>query len=123
MEADTGASVSVMSYEDYTKILGNRKLEPTKQKLHTYTGYKIEVKGQIMVNVQHQNDRQLLPLIIIKADKYARPLMGRDWLSALKIEWWNLLSEGQYSIQGISLEELKKNYAEIFSEQLIGVKV
>lgn len=118
MELDTGASVSVMNVTVYNTHFKHIKLIPVERKLHAYTGAQLDIAGKIEVNVDYEGQKALLPIFVINADKYAPPLLGRDWLHVIKLDWHQLLPSGQYTIRADSVEKLKDKYSDIFQPEL-----
>ena len=57
----------------------------TKAKLSTYTGELIAVAGTADVTVEHNGQRVELPLIVTCGK--GPSLLGRNWLSVLKLDW------------------------------------
>ncbi|XP_049519491.1 uncharacterized protein LOC125943947 [Dermacentor silvarum] len=91
MELDTGAAVSVMSKTQFRQLFPSAVLEPTTVKLRTYTGALVRPQGVSSVNVQHGDHSAILPLYVV--DHKGPPLLGREWLHAVRLEWakiWNL---------------------------------
>ena len=76
MEIDTGASVSVV--------------QQTLVRLQTYTGETIPVLGSVVVPVEHNGQTRTLPLIVTEGS--GPSLLGRDWLSALRLDWKAIFS-------------------------------
>ena len=76
-----------------------------------------------MVDVEY-NDQQLTqPLLIVRANKYAPPLLGRAWMTKVRLDWKNLFSpsNGQFVVEPDNDERivrLKQRYAEIFKPEL-----
>ena len=87
MEVDTGAALSVMSNKKYQQLWKGRgpSIQLTDIKLTTYTGEKLEVKGNIQVQVQYQGQRKALPLLIVGVE--GPTLLGRNWLQHIKLDW------------------------------------
>lgn len=79
MELDTGVAVSVMSEQQWNETFTESKpLKPyTGKPLHGYAGHKVQVVGQVMVNVEYGNQRRELPLLIVTG-QLRPPLFGRD---------------------------------------------
>lgn len=76
MQIDTGASVSVVPKE------------PCNLKLRMYGGNSLTVTGKLSVPVEYNAQRKTLPLIVVKAPGgNITPLLGRDWLEELKLDW------------------------------------
>lgn len=114
MEVDTGATVSVMNYTVYNKHFKHLPLESVERKLHAYSGIELDIAGQIKVHVNYNGQEATLPIVVIKADRYAPPLLGRDWLKVIKLDWHKMFSSGKYCINTEGVEELKAKYADIF---------
>ena len=77
-----------------------------------------------MVDVEHNDQQMTLPLLIVRAEKYAPPLLGRAWMTKIRLDWKNffLPSNGQFVVEGDNDERLKERYAEIFKPKLGTVK-
>ena len=120
MELDTGASVSVMGEDTYHLIRDTEKsLRHSPVKLHTYTGESIKVVGATDVTVEHNGQTITLPLIVMKGK--GPPLLGRNWLTVLKLDWQHIFSVDSNH----SLEEVLTRFDEVFDEGLgtvLGVK-
>ena len=50
---------------------------------HAYSGESVPVVGLISVSVKYEDQESLLPLLIVEGD--GTSLLGRNWLSHLKI--------------------------------------
>lgn len=90
MELDTGAGLSLISLETYKKHFSDLPLEPSTTTLKTYTGHPVPVSGKITTNVQYQDQQATLPLCVV--DGTGPSLIGRDWLTHIKLDWKNLFS-------------------------------
>ena len=78
MEVDTGAAVSIMNYSDYERHFKYLALRPVKKSFHAYAGTPLDVAGQILVDVVHNGQQATLPLLVVRAERYAPPLLGRS---------------------------------------------
>ena len=81
MEVDTGASASVISEEVYARLWKREDappLRPTMVTLRIYTGEKLALLGSITVDVQYQEQRRTLSLLVVAGS--GPTLLGRDWL-------------------------------------------
>ena len=65
MEVDTEAAASIMSYTDYARYFKYLALRPVNKSLHAYTGTPLDITGQILVDVEC-NDQQLTLLFGLK---------------------------------------------------------
>ena len=107
-QIDTGASLSVISATDYRKDI-TTSLQPSDKSLSTYTGEKVKVVGETSVEVKHRDQCLLLPLLVIEGE--GPPLIGRDWLRELKLDWNRVFSLTDSSD---SLKKILKNNEEVF---------
>ena len=85
MELDTGASVTIIPKSIWTDVLASKPVERTEVKLRSYSGHEIPVIGEDRVQVAYRDQRAVLPVVITGND--GPVLMGRDWLSVLKLDW------------------------------------
>ena len=68
MEVDPGVSASFISEEVYGRLWKREdapSLRPTTVTLHTYTGEKLALLGSITVDVQYQEQRRTLSLLVV----------------------------------------------------------
>ena len=101
MEIDTGASVSLMG-EVHFKPLREKGaiLRQSNAKLSTYTGETIPVLGISDVKVEHNGQTLTLPLVVIPGN--GPPLLGRDWLTTLQLNWESIFRVNtQRSLQDV----------------------
>ena len=81
-----------------------------------YTGERIQVLGVADVKVEHNGQITTLPLIIVPGEK--PPLLGRNWLSNLQLDWRKI-----FSIQSLrNLQDVLDSYSEVFEDGLGTVK-
>ena len=92
MEVDTGAAFSVISEDTYDSLWSHTSTPAIKQvngpQLKTYTGELISLKGLIQVPVTYNDQTKMLDLLVVKGS--GPPLMGRDWLHEIKLNWSEL---------------------------------
>ena len=127
MEVATGAAASILSYSDYDRHFKYLALKPVQRSFHAYAGTPLDVAGQILVDVEHNGQRATLPLLIVRAESYAPPLLGRSWLTKIRLDWSTLFSPriSQVSVDqdnDVWVERLKEQYREIFKPELGTVK-
>ena len=109
MEIDTGASVSVVREDSFKKITEGRltvQLQETSTQLQMYT---ITVLGSALVPVEHNGES--LTLLLIMTTGNGPPLLGRDWLAALQLDWKSIFSVGS----PLSLEKVLEKHSAVFS--------
>ena len=120
IELDTGVSVSLMGEDTYCLIKDSASpLQQSSVKLHTYTGESIKVKGATDVMVEHNGQQMTLPLIVMEGQ--GPPLLGRNWLSVLKLDWQHIFRVESNR----SLQDVLTRCNEVFNEGLgtvLGVK-
>ena len=78
MELDTGCGLSLAPMDFYNRYLRHLPLQRCTRSLRTYSNEKIEVLGQVHVNVHHNQQTKNLALIIVSNG--AGALFGRNWL-------------------------------------------
>ena len=127
MEADTGAAASIMSYTDYAPYFEYLALRPVNKSLHAYTGTPLDIAGQILVDVVYNGQKLTLPLLIVRAERYAPPLLGRAWMTKIRLDRKNLFapSNCQFVAEPDNDEfivRLRERYAGIFKPHLGTVK-
>ena len=87
----------------------------------------LDITGQVLVDVEHNDQQMTLPLLTVRAEKYAPPLDGSAWMTMIRLDWKNLFSpfNGQFVVKGDNdkhIECVKERYAEIFKPELGMVK-
>ncbi|XP_041453560.1 uncharacterized protein K02A2.6-like [Lytechinus variegatus] len=122
MELDTGAAVSILTYDDYLKHFKHVQLQAIRRPLRVYGGARLDLAGEIDVEVKYQymNQAMTLTLVVVKTSQHAPPLFGRSWLRKLKLDWKSLISDPQYSIS-VDTDVgtvLQQEFADVFKEGL-----
>ena len=120
MEVDTGAAVSVMSLSNYDRVRNDQQLKKSDLRLKTYTGEIVRPCGVGEVSVEYQKQKRNLPITVVEGN--VPNLLGRDWLSQLKLQWEELfpLERRMHKLEGVDgpIAELVKEYPEVFTGQL-----
>ncbi|XP_039764273.1 uncharacterized protein K02A2.6-like [Pararge aegeria] len=113
VEIDTGSRISAINEECYEKLFKHKEIVKDNLILRSYSGSRIDSLGYILVRVQLKSViSKDLRLYIIQGGN--RPLLGRDWLRALKITQINIneiIEEDQF------VTRLSKEFPEVFSEK------
>ena len=93
-EVDTGASRSVMSEALFKSNwpAAASQIKAYGGHLKTYTGHTVPVTGTATVRVQYGTQSALLPVLIARVD--GPPLLGRDWLQHIVLDWHALFRAG-----------------------------
>ena len=112
MEADTGAAVSVISETTYKELFPNLTLKEVPMGLKTYTGERIPVLGEVVVEVSYQEQNRQLSLIVVKGKGHN--LFGRDWLMHFKLDW-KIIGLTTLENAKARVDVLLKKYEEVFS--------
>nr|XP_021183516.2 uncharacterized protein K02A2.6-like [Helicoverpa armigera] len=112
-EIDTGSRISAINEETYKRQFSHKIIKADNLMLRSYSGSRIESLGYIEVHVRLR-DREVksLPLYVIKNG--ACPLLGRDWLRALKVSQINLF---KITDDGF-VNRLCAEYPEVFTDKL-----
>ena len=115
IEVDTGASLSLISKKTFYSSWPNKphpKLELSSVKLHTYTKEAIKVLGSIVVEVIYKTQIKTLPLLVIAGE--GPSLLGRNWLTQLKLDWHELYQIHQQQ----DLLSILNSHSPVFQEDL-----
>ena len=87
-------------------------------KLQSYSGHEIPVIGEAKVQVAYHDQEAVLPVVITGND--GPVLMGRDWLSVLKLEWRQIK---RISLEPVNkLDLLQTKYSSLFDGNLGTIK-
>ncbi|XP_075539783.1 uncharacterized protein LOC142574626 [Dermacentor variabilis] len=124
MELDTGAAVSIMPFKQFKKRLPSTSYPSTDVTLRTYTGALVRPCGVAVVNVQHRGRTAQLPLYLV--DQAGPPLLGREWLHTLRLDWdsiWglNYISRSVFDSSSRTkerLDSLLAKYETLFKDEL-----
>lgn len=84
-EVDSGSPVTLMSIADKNKYLKHMSLQESNIELRSYCGNKIQVLGFVNVKVRLNNVINDLRLFVVEGNRH--PLLGREWMHALKLDW------------------------------------
>ena len=125
MELDTGSYLSIMTLEDYRRLFHrDPDLRRTNVRLKTYTGELIQPLGYTDAQVQLQGQSCKCHLFILR--KGSVPLLGQDWLHALKMSLSSVplakidVSGENTNSKNSGMEKkadhLVKEFASVFSE-------
>ena len=118
MELDTGASVTIVPKSVWNDVLAAKPLQQTDVKLRSYSGHEIPVVGEAKVQVSFGNQEAHLPIIVTAND--GPVLMGRNWLSVLKLNWKEIKQISQESSD--TIENLTTKNAPMFDGGLGTIK-
>ena len=88
MQLDTGATVSILPKVLYDQQFNQWPLRGTKIKVRAYNGVRIPVYCEVHLPVVYEQQELILPLIVVDGD--GPPLLGRNWLEQLKLNWRNI---------------------------------
>jgi hypothetical protein len=110
MELDTGAAYSIIPKDAWEQLLSDVELEDVDLSLATCTGERLNVLGQLSVQVQYEGQESRLPLIVV--DCKGPPLFGRNWLREIRLNW--------RCIKQVSttLDHLLRKYGDVFQPEL-----
>lgn len=116
MEVDTGASRSIISEDSFQRKFPQRLLGKSKVRLKTYGGHYVQVQGEVEVVVSYQDQKAKLMLLVVQGE--GPSLMGRDWLSVLKLDWQDIFQVTVTSDRSEQLEKVLQEYQEVFGPDL-----
>ena len=111
MEVDTGASLSLMSNSTFQGLWPGRSLDTTQVRLQSYSKAPIPVVGCCSVNVEYNGQTGQFPLLVV--DGSGPTLMGRDWLTQIRLNWREI-----HHVHPASLQTVLAGYPSVFQEGL-----
>ena len=88
LEIYRGAAVSTISKLTYNTLWSYNDAPPLELVaiiLRTYTGEEVKAVGRVNIEVEHREERKRHSLIV--AHWSGPSLLGRNWLSELKLDW------------------------------------
>ncbi|KAF0300303.1 hypothetical protein FJT64_027140 [Amphibalanus amphitrite] len=86
MMADTGSPVSIVADGSIPGL----KLRPSTVQLRSFTGQTVPVRGEATVEAEFGGQRRRLNVVV--SDRLGHhPLIGRDWLRDIRLDWRSLL--------------------------------
>ncbi|KAF0305702.1 hypothetical protein FJT64_022707 [Amphibalanus amphitrite] len=114
MLIDTGSPVTIISAETHIPGL---TLRPSELHLTSFTGQQIRLRGEADVNVETDGRATRLRLVVSDMGSH-RPLMGREWIKALRtasgLETLNVCPVAPQP----TLKEVMDKHREVFKEEL-----
>ena len=117
MEADTGASASIISEETYQSLWTMWERPPLRSshaRLCTYTGEELKTKGSITVTVEYAGQKERLSLLVVAGT--GPSLLGRDWLHKIRLDWKSL--HRLQAAPSTSLQAILDRHGEVFRDEL-----
>ena len=93
MEVDSGATFSVIGENQLSMWGSPLVIQPSPVKLWTFTGEVIIPKGEAEMKVEYGGQTCRLPLLVTPGKRSA--LLGRNWLSDLRLNWKELAQQHQ----------------------------
>ena len=116
MQLDTGATVSILPETLYGQRFNQWPLPSTKVKLKAYNGVQIPVYGEVWLPVVYDQQKRVLPLIVVDGD--GPPLLGRNWLKELQLNWHNIFLVSKTE----TLSEILGRHDKVFNKGLGTIK-
>lgn len=119
-EIDSGCPVTIINHKLKDKFFSKVPLYETKKRFKSYCGKLLDVLGIIRVKVRINNITKELPMYVAYSDR--SPLLGREWLSKLKLDWnkiiydCNLVNEA--SVRFPTKESLFKKFPKVFEKSI-----
>ena len=112
MEIDTGACMSLISEVTFKQLFPGRTLKPSSARLSAYSGQPIPALGEMETVVTYNTQQATLPLIVVTG---AGPsLLGRNWLSTIRLDWNSIATVSDQP----ALSKLLEKYDGVFKEGL-----
>ncbi|XP_055590350.1 uncharacterized protein K02A2.6-like [Uranotaenia lowii] len=120
-EIDTGCPVSIINLKCYEDNFKKYKLSDSALNLMSYCNTDIRVHGCFEAVVEFEDKKSVLPLFVVDSSKH--PLLGREWLRKLHIDWNNLLCPATVNTvtpatTTSALDQLFKKYSSVFEDSI-----
>ena len=124
-EIDTHSGLSIMSENTHSLYFQYEQLHNNNVVIKTYSNEKLDVLGKLVATVEYNNNHyDKLSLYVIKGNGVN--LIGRDWLSIIRLNWDQIFRNINLSHQNSThinykdvkhkkLDDLINKYAPIFS--------
>ena len=116
MQLDTGATVSILPKTLYDQQFNQWPLQSIKVKLKAYNGVQIPVYGEVWLPVVYDQQKRVLPLIVVDGD--GSPPLGRNWLKELQLNWHSIFLLNKTE----TLSDTFKQHDKVFNEGLGTIK-
>lgn len=100
-EVDCGSPITLMSFADFKKKLNHLQLSKTNMELASYCGSRIKVHGYVNVNVKYREHSCILRLFVVDTNRH--PLLGREWMRELHVDWNQIIRSSESTVNTITL--------------------
>ena len=110
MELDTGAAVSLISETTWKALHPGVSLDRSTAVLKTYTGERLCIVGQKVVEVEYEDQRHTLPLVVVAGQ--GPSLFGLNWLDHITLNWGAIKSVRS------ELDQLLQKHEAVFRPEL-----
>ena len=120
-EVDTGAELSTIPMAVYHAKLLNSTIHPSSVTLRQYDGTVLPTVGEIMVTVSHGQQVINGSFIIVENADTQLPLLGRDWLYQLRLDWTKLIrtcKRGDPRVHSVQQAVWLSKYPDVTKEEL-----
>ncbi|XP_065188286.1 uncharacterized protein K02A2.6-like [Sycon ciliatum] len=117
MEVDTGAKVTLVPEHVWEQSWSDVPLAASQLQLTTYDGSSLPVVGETVVEVAYGEQSITDTIVVVKGGSH--PLLGRNWLHRLRLDWPSL-----FRINSVSSTEadFKNEFPVVFGTGLGTVK-
>jgi len=116
MEVDTGAALSIVSKRTWKTLFPGVALKEAHIVLKTYTNERMTVKGELLVQVVYEQQREHLPIVVVAGD--GPSLLGRNWLKHIRLNWNSICTITRADTEEESLKALLRAHEEVFKDEL-----
>ena len=112
MQLDTGSAKSLIPESLYQEHLVHQTVNKSDVMLRTYNHEPIPHIGVVTLDVKYDDQTAQLSAFVVKGDKI--PLLGRDRLKVLKLNWTNIFAVT--GNEGNSVKAVLEKHKEVFQK-------
>jgi len=119
MEIDTGTEFSTIPFSHLKEKLGYIPLKPSIVIVYVSMMVPQPMKREIEVTVKKKQQTMTGNFILVGNANDQLPLLGRDWLCRLQLDWLELLKTAKTkAVHKLEIQSIKQEFADVFKEEL-----
>lgn len=101
-EIDSGSPVTVINLDDARRHFGKSTIQKNDTELESYCGTPLQILGFIYVDVTTNTVHKNVKMYIARSKR--NPLLGREWMSQIKLDWAKILEKFQHRNEVLAIQ-------------------